>query len=1217
MLRPHARIPRLSLRRRIAFRARAGGIVRKLLTFIVLAAVLVALLPFIVVKTPLLNAVLAKVTPNNALRLTAHDASFSWLGGSSVSGIEAKDDAGNLLFVAQRVSIDRAPGNLLMSPRKLGTIEIVQPVINLTLRPDGSNIEDVAGKLMANLSQEVKAPTASDSTSAPVAVSLKVVAGTIVVNEVASGRQWRIEKVDLNYIAPGAVGGLGQGSLTGQIAPGGNVPAGTPSGRFTITLKQGDAGRQELNVQLDSVALALTQPVLSRFLPGSELGGALSGQGTAEWTVGQATFPTDLKTSGTLAIDRLDATAPALAGDRVRLLRVEMPWRLASQPDGLAIEDLQLRSEVARVAVRGRLDPRLLATSSTTAAPVTEAMRHDIELRSSIDVPRIAAMLPHALRIRRDTTITAGAIDLDGRCQPSDDGQLITGSLRAGQLAATSAGRQFNWDQPVSANFALHRAGGAMRLDSLKCDSKFLRIEAAGTPQQFTADANFDLNSLAEQLGQFIDLSGTQLAGTGTAKVTWQQTDGDKFTAAAASEFTQLRVALGGGAEWTEPQLALRAEAGGVLDPITHRPVRVDNAQLQVNGQGDQLDARLSGAVSLTNSKPLWPIAVRASGSIAHWLTRARPWLTPGAWQIDGQSELAASVRVTDSAFEATDTKLIVNELKAISPGWNINESRVEFSGDARFDSTTSELAANSIQLVTSTVSLAAKDVRYTGGAEGISQLGGVAAFRTDLARLASWRATPNQSPPYQPKGEFTGNVRFAQQAGRITGEINASGQNLELASLTSAASRGVPAPGVSPTGYQTIWQEPQLTLRGATSYDMAADRLSFDQFLIQSNTLQANASGQIERLSTAAECNLNGSVNYDLAQVTPLLWPYVGKGIQLSGREQARFALAGKLADDGGPRAQLTTAVTGNPYSTSSTSPASAIHWSRRVHAQLEFPWGGANIYGLPVGRGRLAAKLGDGGIRVEPISLTVGEGQLTAAPNIRFDPEPAELTMPAGPVLTNVRISPEVSEAMLKYVAPILAGSTQSEGQFSLQLQGARVPLGDAKKADSAGQLTVHSVRVVPGSMARPIVELAQQVEAIAKRRDPTALASRPPVTLLAIRDQQVNFRVLDGRVHHQNLEFQVGDVTIRSQGSVGLDETVSLTLQVPIQESWISKEPLLAGLKGQSLSVPVAGTLTRPQLDGRAVASLSGQLIQSAAGQAVGGELNKALDKLFKSR
>jgi translocation and assembly module TamB len=59
------------------------------------------------------------------------------------------------------------------------------------------------------------------------------------------------------------------------------------------------------------------------------------------------------------------------------------------------------------------------------------------------------------------------------------------------------------------------------------------------------------------------------------------------------------------------------------------------------------------------------------------------------------------------------------------------------------------------------------------------------------------------------------------------------------------------------------------------------------------------------------------------------------------------------------------------------------------------------------------------------------------------------------------------------------------------------------------------------------------------------------------------------------------------------------------------------LLSGFKGQSLQIPLSGTLTRPQMDERAIGSLTQQLLQGAAQQAVGGELNKALDKLFKPR
>jgi hypothetical protein len=270
-----------------------------------------------------------------------------------------------------------------------------------------------------------------------------------------------------------------------------------------------------------------------------------------------------------------------------------------------------------------------------------------------------------------------------------------------------------------------------------------------------------------------------------------------------------------------------------------------------------------------------------------------------------------------------------------------------------------------------------------------------------------------------------------------------------------------------------------------------------------------------------------------------------------------------------------------------------------------------------LPIGPGKLAATLGGGTVRVDPLAIAVADGQLTAAPQARLDPEPMELTIPPGPLLTNVRVSPEVSTAMLQYIAPVLAGATQSQGEFSVTLSGARVPLADPKRADVGGQLAVHSVRVVPGPMAKQWVELAQQIEAIAKKRDLASLGQRQPVSLLTVQDQQVNFRVVDGRVYHQGMQFQVGDVVMRTEGSVGFDESLALVVKVPIQEKWIDGQALLVGLRGQSLSIPISGTLRNPRMDKSAVSGLSQQLLQGAAQQAIGGELNKALDKFLKPR
>ncbi|HEY3395359.1 MAG TPA: hypothetical protein VGK58_21840 [Lacipirellulaceae bacterium] len=1186
--------------------SRSGGIRRRLLVLLALFVAVVALLPLLVANTRLRDAVLSAALPADDVRVTAAGASLGWFSAQSLNGIEVKDAAGKLLLSAESISVDRSPLSLLLNPSNLGMIQIIRPQLHLAIRPDGSNLEDALNSLLSELAASRLSEPDEKTSSLRTAYAIQLVDGTIHAEDLATSRKWRIEGIQLQYTAGASVGNIGSGTFAAKIvelAGGRNgAAAATPSGQIAVSLTQAAVGRQELAWQISGLSLAPAEPWLRRFIVASELSGILSGQGAAAWSAASAsTVPNDISTSGLLTIDRLDASAPFFNGDRIRLTRVELPWQLAAQPARLTIQDLQLRCDAARVGVRGSVDTTGLAQSpSLTAAVSNAAAQHNLEMRGALDLAKLAALLPKTLRIRDDTKITSGTLDLAGHCQPAGAGQRIAASLRTSQLAATSAGRALEWERPVNADMQLTRLNTGLRLDSLACESDFLKITANGTTENLSASAEFDLNRLARQLGQFVNLSEIELAGTGEAKLEWKQTEDNRFTARADASLSQLRVALESGAVWAEPELEIAASADGTLDIVSRRPSRVDSGRVRLSAQGDELDARLANAVILNAAESAWPIAVNAEGRIGRWLTRARPWITLGEWRIDGEGELRTNIRVARHLIDLGDTKFSSTDFRATSPAWSISEPRLELSGVGRWNAATGEATTDAAQLVTSTVSLAVKNVAYrppqNSDAGTGAQLTGVAAIRADLARLAAWRVSPADEREYHPQGELTSNLRFAQQNGRITGELTATGNNLAL----SQSSRGVPTPT-----QKSIWNEPRVALRALGTYETTTDRLDLNQLTLQSNTLQAAASGMIEKLTTDANVNLSGSLNYDLAQVTPLVAPYIGDGVKLVGREQARFALAGQLNSPD------------TVFHSVSISPQSPNHWSRRVRAQAELPWSGASVYGLPVGPGRIAALLGDGGVRVEPLLLAVGEGQLSLAPSLRLDPPPAELMHPAGPLVTNVRISPEVSDAMLKYVAPVLAGATQTEGLFSMQVEATRAPLGEMRRLDSAGKLTVHSVRILPGALAREWIALAQQIEAIAKRQDPTALATKPPVTLLSIRDQQVNFRIVDGRVHHQNMEFQVGDIVMRSQGSVGLDETLSLMLQVPIQDGWIASQPLLAGLKGQSLQVPISGTLTRPQVDPRAIASLSQQLLQSAAGQAIGGELNKALDKLFKPK
>ncbi len=228
-----------------------------------------------------------------------------------------------------------------------------------------------------------------------------------------------------------------------------------------------------------------------------------------------------------------------------------------------------------------------------------------------------------------DTTITAGKLQLAGRSQPIDGGESLSGMLRASGLAATSASRPLAWEQPVDATFELRREQGIVRLESLRCVSDFLSVNAAGTAEQLTANAKFDLNRLSAQLGQFVDLNNMALAGTGTAHVDWHQRDGGEFALTGNGELAQLQIALGDGKTYVEPRLTLKAEAGGTLEPTTHKPLYIGTGRVQIEAEGDLLDAQLTGPVDCTAADATLPFSLRLTGEISRWLTRARPWFAP------------------------------------------------------------------------------------------------------------------------------------------------------------------------------------------------------------------------------------------------------------------------------------------------------------------------------------------------------------------------------------------------------------------------------------------------------------------------------------------------------------------------------------------------------------------------------------------------------------
>ena len=83
--------------------------------------------------------------------------------------------------------------------------------------------------------------------------------------------------------------------------------------------------------------------------------------------------------------------------------------------------------------------------------------------------------------------------------------------------------------------------------------------------------------------------------------------------------------------------------------------------------------------------------------------------------------------------------------------------------------------------------------------------------------------------------------------------------------------------------------------------------------------------------------------------------------------------------------------------------------------------------------------------------------------------------------------------------------------------------------------------------------------------------------------------------------------------------------MVAEIPIQAEWLGNNKTLQSLKGQLISIPIAGTLSKPKLDPRVFAKLTQQLggsvieglIQDKIGGKLDGAVNKGLDLLFKGK
>jgi len=1162
--------------------------------------------PVIVAHTSLRQTIVSAALADFEGSVTVGSASLGWLSPLLARDVEARDTRGQPLGRAAALL------GLLADTSRPGVFRVTDPNVQLVLRPDGSNWEDALAKLLSGPS----------STSPVRMLTVQIEGGSVQVQDAARDGQFRLEQLNLalqmDDTSPlpikvrAAAALVADGEGPGQVA----VDFAWKPGEDDATYY----GEGQVVLRGETVSLAAVSSLAQRFLGQVHAQGAASGDALWQWKDGG--------NHQRLQVDRLEIGAVALRApdwfgtDILQSETLRGSAQLEAVGDTWNVERLTLEADFAQLAAQGVLQADDITSMADWAKFVSQVPAVDLKIDGRVDLAKLTRMLPATLNLRPSTQVKSGLVTLSLVNKAADPPRLAA-RLEASDLAAFEDGQEFVWEKPILVTANLRRSSAGPIIDELTCRSSFLDVSAKGTLSQGTAVVRGDLRQLAADAGRFIDLTGYQMAGRIDGNVRWQRSAEDQLTADGQLKLNDFELSATGELPWREALLTLDLAAAAELRGSQIQ--RVVSASLQVHSGHDELKTDLLQPVVTTVDTPVWPLSLKVRGNLATWLPRLRPFVPLGDRRLAGTVKLDATTSVSTQQVEAQAVTLQIDQFQSREWDLAIDEPTLRLDAKGTWDATRGRITAQDVAMTSSTVAFRAQQVVVQLPESGPT-VSGRLSYRADLGRVGQWLQTPGQPADQQLTGAVTGTLEATHEAGVTQVSLTSDAENIVFATrkATSAYPGATLAAASSP--WEEVWRESNVKLTSRQRYDQQQDVLEIQELLATGSMMRLVATGRIDNWSGRRLAELSGEVDYDWADVSAKLRPYMGSSVNIVGRDQGRFALTGPLREM--PSQIGLAPLPGQSVAGSSREPPGPeirlISGTRttsagggRVPADLagssRVGWESASLYGLLVGKGELRASLADGVLQFAPLQVPLSEGQFRAVSRIELNAAPARLAVERGQLLDNVRISPELCRTWLKYVAPLLADTTRAEGRFSVQLDGALVPLTDTDQSKVHGQLTIHSAQIGPGPLAQPLLALAQQVKTVVNGR-PFSENQASVSNWLLIPQQTVRVDVENGRVIHQGLTMTSGDVTIRTSGSVGLDESLAIVAEVPIRDEWVADKKYLASLRGTVIQIPMQGTLSKPRLDNRMLSDLSARMVGGAARGVVQDEVNRGLQRLF---
>ena len=352
-------------------------------------------------------------------------------------------------------------------------------------------------------------------------------------------------------------------------------------------------------------------------------------------------------------------------------------------------------------------------------------------------------------------------------------------------------------------------------------------------------------------------------------------------------------------------------------------------------------------------------------------------------------------------------------------------------------------------------------------------------------------------------------------------------------------------------------WREPWVTAKAVGFYNGAKSELDLRTMELARDGLALKGDAHLEDIKGAMVLDSKGTLIYDLARLEPQLKALVGPTASARGEGSRPFTIQGPLND------------------------------LDKLVAQAGLSWEQLRAYGFVIEKSELTATARGGDLRTTPIVADFGGGRVRLEPTIDLTSPGTIMTLRPGPMIEKTKLTPEACASAIGYALPAFANAAQAAGEISFDLEDNRIPLSKPDASTIKGMLTVHNADVSAGPMVEKILGV------LGVERTSLKLSG----------EQKVPVEFKEGRVYHKNFGITVGKSEIISSGSVGVDQTVDLTLDMPVPPKLINqalaKNPRIKeALDGKRIKVPVRGTLAQPVVDERGAAAAVDGLLRGVA-------------------